>query len=220
MPIAGMQHMQARRRSKKSFNQKDSTDCLLTDSSSSSSQQSFIRSLWSLCRGPGCLTQALGIQKSDNCLDLINGRRLWLTEPVNLEKFIDFATIELMEANDNSDPIVCSATTTESAADGFPVKQSKSNLEDYCEQIDMRVAIAECLAQTLHILDVESTKAATRSSPRIGIDYAGMDAKLLYRFFIESDPSVSATTRSGKSKKGKRRDVNEEGRGGSYDCGF
>ena len=29
------------------------------------------------------------------------------------------------------------------------------------------------------------------ASPRIGVDYAGGDAKLLYRFFIKDNPFVS-----------------------------
>lgn len=33
------------------------------------------------------------------------------------------------------------------------------------------------------------------SSPRIGVDYAGEDAKLLYRFFIKDNPYVSGKTK-------------------------
>ena len=33
------------------------------------------------------------------------------------------------------------------------------------------------------------------ASPRIGVDYAGEDAKLLYRFFIKGNPFVSGTRR-------------------------
>ena len=34
-------------------------------------------------------------------------------------------------------------------------------------------------------------KKAIAASPRIGVDYAGMDASLLYRFYVKGNPFVS-----------------------------
>lgn len=49
------------------------------------------------------------------------------------------------------------------------------------------------LSKTLFIAedDFEWSKGDLASSPRIGVDYAGEDAKLPYRFFIKGNPFVS-----------------------------
>lgn len=43
--------------------------------------------------------------------------------------------------------------------------------------------------------DFELTKKEIVSSPRIGVDYAGEDAKLPYRFFLKGNPFVSGKTK-------------------------
>lgn len=49
------------------------------------------------------------------------------------------------------------------------------------------------LSKTLFIAedDFDLSKKALASSPRIGVDYAGEDAKLPFRFFIKGNPFVS-----------------------------
>ncbi len=43
--------------------------------------------------------------------------------------------------------------------------------------------------------DFKLSKKDIAASPRIGVDYAGEDAKLLYRFFIKGNPFVSGKTK-------------------------
>lgn len=43
------------------------------------------------------------------------------------------------------------------------------------------------------------------ATPRIGVDYAGEDAKLPYRFFLKGNPYVSGTKNAGKAPRVGRR---------------
>jgi len=47
--------------------------------------------------------------------------------------------------------------------------------------------------------DFELSKKDMVASPRIGVDYAGEDARLPYRFFIKGNPFVSGNTQVNKS---------------------
>lgn len=140
-------------------------------------------SIYGLSRGPGCLTKSLGLQIEDNGEDLIDGIRIYITEGPDITAFIEFVHREILSQN---------------------VVKMEELTDD-----GLILLILECLNGKLHLFDRETTRLKIRLSPRIGVDYAGKDSELLYRFYLDGDPSVSKhPTRAKRSGVGKGKRTN------------
>lgn len=197
MPIAGIDHIQGRRGASRALWMNDhcsSIHCHKSPGENSQGKRKRLQtSLCGLGRGPGCITQSLGIGIEDNGEDLVTGERLWITESPNLEDFIDFAFQQ----------------KTKCTCDSFEDITGRPNMfaeleKSSCTEMSIDPAtLVKWSQEHLNLFDRQTTKLKIRSTVRIGVDYAGEDAKLSYRFYVDGDPSVSKipSRNSARAKK-------------------